>query len=62
MLLKLVREEKPDYIAGIFQDREKTFRHETFADYKANRTPDARRSGEANSLHFQALRSALTSR
>ena len=38
MLLKLVREEKPDYIAGIFESREKTFRHETFADYKANRT------------------------
>ena len=38
MLLKLLREEKPDYIAGIFESREKTFRHETFADYKANRT------------------------
>jgi DNA polymerase-1 len=39
MLLKLVREEKPDYIAAIFESREKTFRHETFTDYKANRTP-----------------------
>jgi DNA polymerase-1 len=38
MLLKLVREEKPDYIAAIFESREKTFRHETYADYKANRT------------------------
>ena len=38
MLLKLVREEKPDYIAAIFESREKTFRHETFAEYKANRT------------------------
>src|SRR5215218_6495388 len=37
MLLKLFREEKPDYIAAIFESREKTFRHETFADYKANR-------------------------
>src|SRR4029078_823566 len=37
MLLKLLREEKPDYIAAIFEEREKTFRHETFADYKANR-------------------------
>lgn len=37
MLLKLSREEKPDYIAAIFESREKTFRHETFADYKANR-------------------------
>lgn len=37
MLLKLLREEEPDYIAAIFESREKTFRHETFADYKANR-------------------------
>src|ERR1041384_8009364 len=37
MLLKLLREEQPDYIAAIFESREKTFRHETFADYKANR-------------------------
>ncbi len=37
MLLKLLREEKPDYIAAIFESREKTFRHETFAEYKANR-------------------------
>src|SRR5215212_7217126 len=43
MLIKLLREEKPDYIAAIFESREKTFRHETFADYKANRLemPDA---------------------
>jgi DNA polymerase-1 len=32
-----LREEKPEYIAAIFESREKTFRHETFADYKANR-------------------------
>jgi DNA polymerase-1 len=37
MLLKLLREEQPDYIACIFESREKTFRHETFADYKKNR-------------------------
>ena len=37
MLLKLLREEKPDYIAAIFESREKTFRHEMFPDYKANR-------------------------
>ena len=37
MLLKLVREEKPEYIAAVFESREKTFRHEMFADYKANR-------------------------
>lgn len=38
MLIKLLREEQPEYIAAIFESREKTFRHETFADYKANRT------------------------
>ena len=37
MLIKLLREETPDYIAAIFESREKTFRHETFAEYKANR-------------------------
>jgi DNA polymerase-1 len=37
MLLKLLREEKPDYIAAVFESREKTFRHEMFAAYKANR-------------------------
>src|SRR5215204_6596287 len=37
MLLKLLREEKPDYIAAVFEAKEKTFRHETYADYKANR-------------------------
>ena len=37
MLRKLLQEERPDYIAAIFESGEKTFRHETFADYKANR-------------------------
>jgi DNA polymerase-1 len=37
MLIKLLREEQPDYIAAVFESRERTFRHETFADYKANR-------------------------
>ena len=37
MLRKLLTDEKPNYIAAIFESKEKTFRHETFADYKANR-------------------------
>jgi len=37
MLRKLLQDEKPDYIAAIFESKEKTFRHETFAGYKANR-------------------------
>ena len=37
MLRKLLQDEKPEYIAAIFESKERTFRHETFADYKANR-------------------------
>jgi DNA polymerase-1 len=37
MLRKLLQDEKPKYIAAIFESKEKTFRHETFADYKATR-------------------------
>jgi len=37
MLRKLLLDEKPEYIAAIFESKEKTFRHETFAGYKANR-------------------------
>lgn len=38
MLRKLLADEQPKYIAAVFESREKTFRHESFADYKANRT------------------------
>ncbi len=37
MLRKLLSDEQPKYIAAIFESGEKTFRHETFSDYKANR-------------------------
>ena len=37
MLRKLITDEQPKYIAAIFESKEKTFRHETFTDYKANR-------------------------
>jgi DNA polymerase-1 len=37
MLLKLLREEKPDLIGIVFDVARKTFRNEKFPDYKANR-------------------------
>ncbi|MDH5662312.1 MAG: DNA polymerase I [Elusimicrobiota bacterium] len=42
MLLKILRQEKPDYVAVCFDFPAPTFRHKEFAEYKATRkeTPD----------------------
>lgn len=37
MLRKLLQDEQPKYMAAVFESKEKTFRHEAFTDYKANR-------------------------
>ena len=36
-LLKIVKDENPDYLAVAFDSKEKTFRHEKFPEYKATR-------------------------
>jgi DNA polymerase I len=37
MLRKLINDERPDYIAAVFDTLAPTFRHEAYAEYKANR-------------------------
>lgn len=39
MLQKLMRQEQPDYLAVVFDERGPTFRHEVDPTYKANRKP-----------------------
>ena len=37
MLFKIIRDESPDYLVIAMDSKSKTFRHELFDDYKANR-------------------------
>ncbi len=37
MLRKLLKDERPEYIAAVFDTSAPTFRHDSFAEYKANR-------------------------
>ncbi len=37
MLLRLLEEEQPNYLAVVFDTKEKTFRHKTYPSYKAHR-------------------------
>ncbi len=38
MLFEIIKKEKPDFLTIAFDHRDKTFRHEEFSDYKANRS------------------------
>ncbi|MDP6877672.1 MAG: DNA polymerase I [Candidatus Marinimicrobia bacterium] len=38
-LFRILNKESPDFIATIFDRKEKTFRHKKYPDYKANRDP-----------------------
>lgn len=38
MLRKLINEYQPEYVAVVFDCKEKTFRHDMYPEYKANRT------------------------
>ena len=38
-LLKIIKDEDPDYFACAFDSKGKTFRHDMYEDYKANRPP-----------------------
>ena len=38
MLLRLIKEQKPDYICAAFDSNRLTMRHATYADYKGNRS------------------------
>ncbi|MBP5193269.1 MAG: DNA polymerase I, partial [Clostridia bacterium] len=39
MLLRLIAEEKPEYMLVAFDRKEPTFRHEMYAEYKGTRKP-----------------------
>ncbi len=39
MIRRIIRENQPDYLVAVFDAKGKTFRHDRYAEYKANRPP-----------------------
>lgn len=39
MMLRSIKEDRPDFLAVVFDAKGPTFRHESFAEYKSNRPP-----------------------
>ena len=56
MLLKLLEEEKPDYVAVAFDKSAPTFRHQEFGEYKAHRPPTAPELGSQFPLVREVVR------
>ena len=57
-IFKLIRNEKPDYIVCAFDSKGKTFRHDMYKDYKANR-PEMPDDLQAQLPHLWDLLKAL---
>ena len=52
MLKSLLKERSPEYMAVVFDARGKTFRHDMYAEYKANRPPMPEElSGQVDYVH-----------
>lgn len=56
MLLRLLEEEKPDYVAVAFDKAAPTFRHQEFKEYKAHRPPTAPELGSQFPLVREVVR------
>ena len=55
MLINVLRDEHPTHIAVAFDRGEKTFRHEQYVDYKANRSETPADFRTQLSLIFEVL-------
>ena len=59
MLLKLMEDRSPAYVAMFFDAKGPTFRHDLYTDYKANRPAHARRSWWSSSPYIKEVTAAF---